>query len=160
MKGVADFYIQNRVLQCLKHEMGVPGICVNGRSRSRCTMARTRTLVTVHGTATRAASLYDLLRSDLLDGTLSPGSKLAIVALSEHDASSQTPDAAARSALSPGPGLHCGVDRYGPVGAWFAPFHHDQPSRQRSPRGWCLTGRPNPCVDRNAGNIDQISVII
>lgn len=54
-------------------------------------MARTPALVTAHGTATRATSLYDQLRTDLLDGSLNPGSKLAIEALSERYASSQTP---------------------------------------------------------------------
>jgi DNA-binding GntR family transcriptional regulator len=54
-------------------------------------MARTPALVTAHGAATRATSLYDQLRTDLLDGWLVPGSKLAIEALSERYASSQTP---------------------------------------------------------------------
>ncbi|MBC7729091.1 MAG: GntR family transcriptional regulator [Microbacteriaceae bacterium] len=54
-------------------------------------MARTPALVTAHGAATRATSLYDQLRTDLLDGSLVPGSKLAIEALSGRYASSQTP---------------------------------------------------------------------
>lgn len=54
-------------------------------------MARTPALATVNGTATRATSLYDQLRNDLLGGALEPGSKLAIEALAEHYASSATP---------------------------------------------------------------------
>ena len=54
-------------------------------------MARTPALTTTQGTATRATSLYDQLRTDLLDGSLVPGGKLAIEALSERYASSQTP---------------------------------------------------------------------
>jgi DNA-binding GntR family transcriptional regulator len=54
-------------------------------------MARTPALATVNGTATRATSLYDQLRTDLLDGALQPGSKLAIEALGEHYATSATP---------------------------------------------------------------------
>lgn len=42
-------------------------------------------------TATRATSLYDQLRGDLLGGVLEPGGKLAIEALAEHYASSATP---------------------------------------------------------------------
>ncbi len=54
-------------------------------------MARTPALATVTGTATRATSLYDQLRTDLLGGALEPGSKLAIEALAEHYATSATP---------------------------------------------------------------------
>ncbi|MFZ2389843.1 MAG: GntR family transcriptional regulator [Polaromonas sp.] len=60
-------------------------------------MTRTPTLVTVNGAATRATSLYDQLRTDLLDGVLAPGRKLAIEALCERYATSQTP---LREALS------------------------------------------------------------
>ena len=48
-------------------------------------------VVTVHGVATRATSLYDQLRTDLLGGVLEPGSKLAIEALAEHYQTSATP---------------------------------------------------------------------
>lgn len=54
-------------------------------------MARTPALATVNGTATRATSLYDELRTDLLAGVLEPGSKLAIEALAERYATSATP---------------------------------------------------------------------
>lgn len=54
-------------------------------------MARTPALATPAGTATRATNLYAQLRTDLLDGALLPGSKLAIEALSERYATSQTP---------------------------------------------------------------------
>ena len=54
-------------------------------------MARTPALATPQGTATRATSLYDQLRADLLDGSFLPGVKLAIEALGERYASSQTP---------------------------------------------------------------------
>jgi DNA-binding GntR family transcriptional regulator len=54
-------------------------------------MARTSALATVYGAATRATSLYDQLRTDLLAGVLEPGSKLAIEALAEHYATSATP---------------------------------------------------------------------
>lgn len=54
-------------------------------------MARTPALVTAQGAATRATSLYDQLRADLLDGALPPGCKLAIEALSERYSTSQTP---------------------------------------------------------------------
>jgi len=60
-------------------------------------MARTPALATVSGSATRATNLYDQLRTDLLDGALAPGSKLAIEALCECYATSQTP---LREALS------------------------------------------------------------
>ncbi|MBT9487940.1 MAG: GntR family transcriptional regulator [Rubrivivax sp.] len=55
------------------------------------TSARTPALATVHGIATRATSLYDQLRSDLLGGALEPGSKLAIEALAERYETSATP---------------------------------------------------------------------
>jgi DNA-binding GntR family transcriptional regulator len=55
------------------------------------TMARIPAPPTTNGTATLATSLYDQLRSDLLDGALLPGSKLAIEALAERYASSPTP---------------------------------------------------------------------
>lgn len=54
-------------------------------------MARTPTPPPLNGTATRATSLYDQLRADLLAGALEPGSKLAIEALAEHYATSATP---------------------------------------------------------------------
>ena len=54
-------------------------------------MARTPALATANGISTRATSLYDQLRSDLLDGALPPGSKLAIEALAERYAASPTP---------------------------------------------------------------------
>ena len=54
-------------------------------------MSRTPTPATVHGTATRATSLYDQLRADLLAGELEPGTKLAIEALAEHYETSATP---------------------------------------------------------------------
>jgi DNA-binding GntR family transcriptional regulator len=54
-------------------------------------MPRTPALATVNGAATRATSLYDQLRTDLLAGVLEPGSKLAIEALAEHYAISATP---------------------------------------------------------------------
>ena len=53
--------------------------------------ARTPTLASVNGAATRATSLHDQLRADLLGGVLEPGSKLAIEALAERYASSPTP---------------------------------------------------------------------
>jgi DNA-binding GntR family transcriptional regulator len=52
---------------------------------------RSLPLATVNGTATRATSLYDQLRADLLGGALEPGTKLAIEALAEHYATSATP---------------------------------------------------------------------
>ncbi len=55
------------------------------------TMARTPALATVNGAATRATSLYDQLRADLLGGELEPASKLAIEALAERYATSATP---------------------------------------------------------------------
>ena len=54
-------------------------------------MARTPALATLTGTATRATSLYDELRADLLGGALDPGAKLAIEALAERYATSATP---------------------------------------------------------------------
>lgn len=54
-------------------------------------MARPPALATVNGTATRATSLFDELRADLLAGVLEPGSKLAIEALAERYAASATP---------------------------------------------------------------------
>jgi DNA-binding GntR family transcriptional regulator len=54
-------------------------------------MARTPALATVNGTATRATSLFDHLRADLLAGVLEPGSKLAIEALAERYETSATP---------------------------------------------------------------------
>ncbi len=54
-------------------------------------MARTPALVTTHGTATRATSLYDQLRADLLGGEPEPGAKLAIEALAERYQTSATP---------------------------------------------------------------------
>jgi len=57
----------------------------------RDAMARTPALVTINGTATRATSLYDQLRTDLLDGELPPGSRLAIEALCTQYDTGQTP---------------------------------------------------------------------
>ena len=54
-------------------------------------MGRTPALTTTCGTATRATSLYDELHTDLLGGTLEPGSKLVIEALAEHYETSATP---------------------------------------------------------------------
>jgi DNA-binding GntR family transcriptional regulator len=54
-------------------------------------MARTPALATVNGAATRATSVYDRLRADLLAGEMEPGSKLAIEALAERYATSPTP---------------------------------------------------------------------
>lgn len=54
-------------------------------------MARTAAPATVNGTATRATSLYDQLRNDLLGGALEPGSKLAIEALADRYRTSATP---------------------------------------------------------------------
>lgn len=50
-----------------------------------------RALTPDPGAATRATNLYEQLRTDLLDGALAPGSKLAIEALAEHYATSATP---------------------------------------------------------------------
>jgi DNA-binding GntR family transcriptional regulator len=60
-------------------------------------MVRTSALASVSGTSTRATSLYDQLRTDLLDGVLAPGKKLATESLCERYATSQTP---LREALS------------------------------------------------------------
>ncbi len=54
-------------------------------------MARPTASAHPAGTPTRATSLYDQLRGDLLGGVLEPGSKLAIEALAERYASSATP---------------------------------------------------------------------
>jgi len=54
-------------------------------------MARTSALPSASGVATRATSLYDQLRTDLLAGQLEPGSKLAIEALADRYATSATP---------------------------------------------------------------------
>ena len=54
-------------------------------------MARTLALASLQGAATRATSLYDQLRADLLAGELEPGAKLAIEALAEHYRTSATP---------------------------------------------------------------------
>ena len=54
-------------------------------------MARTPALVSLNGVATRATSVYDQLRADLLAGDLEPGSKLAIEALAERYDTSATP---------------------------------------------------------------------
>ena len=50
-----------------------------------------RTSVPATGTATRATSLYDQLRTEVLAGVLEPGSKLGIEGLCERHATSQTP---------------------------------------------------------------------
>lgn len=44
-------------------------------------MPRTPALVTANGSATRATSVYDQLRAEVLGGVLEPGTKLAIQAL-------------------------------------------------------------------------------
>lgn len=54
-------------------------------------MSRTPALPSANGPATRATSLYDQLRTDLLGGVLEPGSKLAIEALSEAYDTGATP---------------------------------------------------------------------
>jgi DNA-binding GntR family transcriptional regulator len=54
-------------------------------------MPRSPTLAAVNGSATRATSLYDQLRTDLLSGALEPGSKLAIEALGGLYGTSATP---------------------------------------------------------------------
>jgi DNA-binding GntR family transcriptional regulator len=54
-------------------------------------MARPRVPLTVPGASTRATSLYDQLRGDLLGGDLEPGSKLAMEALAARYQSSATP---------------------------------------------------------------------
>jgi DNA-binding GntR family transcriptional regulator len=54
-------------------------------------MARTPALLTSTGTETRATSLYDQLRADVLSAALEPGSRLAIEALAERYATSTTP---------------------------------------------------------------------
>ncbi len=54
-------------------------------------MARTPVLSPASGSATRATSLYDQLRNDLLGGDMEPGSKLAIEALAERYETSATP---------------------------------------------------------------------
>ena len=54
-------------------------------------MARTAATVPMPGAATRATSVYDQLRADLLAGGIEPGAKLAIEALAEHYAASATP---------------------------------------------------------------------
>jgi DNA-binding GntR family transcriptional regulator len=54
-------------------------------------MARPTATAPAAGTATRATGVYDQLRTELLDGTMAPGSKLAIEALAERYATSPTP---------------------------------------------------------------------
>lgn len=54
-------------------------------------MARTPALATARGPATRATSVYDRLRAELLDGGREPGTKLAIEALAGHFSTSPTP---------------------------------------------------------------------
>jgi DNA-binding GntR family transcriptional regulator len=65
--------------------------------QSAAKMARTRALPTSNGTGTRATSLYDRLRTDLLRGALEPGSRLAMEALATRYDTSTTP---LREALS------------------------------------------------------------
>ena len=55
------------------------------------TMARTPVQSLSTGVSTRATSLYDQLRRDLLGGELEPGSKLALEALGERYEASATP---------------------------------------------------------------------
>lgn len=54
-------------------------------------MARTPALASPQGLETRATSVYDRLRTELLAGEFEPGSKLAIEALAERYATSATP---------------------------------------------------------------------
>lgn len=54
-------------------------------------MARTPALASTNGIATRATSVYDQLRADLLGGGLEPGTKLAIEALAGFYDTSATP---------------------------------------------------------------------
>ena len=55
-------------------------------------MARTHALpVAANGASTLATTLYDQLRTDLLAGLHEPGGRLAIEALCERYATSQTP---------------------------------------------------------------------
>jgi DNA-binding GntR family transcriptional regulator len=54
-------------------------------------MARTPALVTQNGTETRATSVYDRLREDLLGGALEPGAKLAMESLAERYSAGVTP---------------------------------------------------------------------
>lgn len=54
-------------------------------------MARMPALQTDSGAATRATSVYDQLRAALLDGSMEPGTRLAIEALAERYATSPTP---------------------------------------------------------------------
>ena len=54
-------------------------------------MARTPVPLSEVGAATRATSLYDQLRTDLLGGLIEPGNKLAIEALARRYATSATP---------------------------------------------------------------------
>lgn len=54
-------------------------------------MARTPAPAPQPGAATRATSVYDELRADLLGGVLEPGAKLAIEALAERYTASATP---------------------------------------------------------------------
>ena len=68
-----------------------PGPPARFRRTALQPMARAPLPTAAHGTATRATSLYDQLRADLLAGALDPGSKLAIEALAEHYATSATP---------------------------------------------------------------------
>ena len=55
------------------------------------TSPRRPALATSNGVPTRATSLFDQLRTDLLAGAMEPGSKLAIEALAERYATSATP---------------------------------------------------------------------
>jgi DNA-binding GntR family transcriptional regulator len=54
-------------------------------------MARAPALAPDPGVATRATNLHDQLRTDLLDGVLGPGTKLAIETLAECYSTSATP---------------------------------------------------------------------
>lgn len=54
-------------------------------------MARTRSLSTDGGNATRAANLYEQLRQEIVSGHLKPGSKLTLDALAERFSTSATP---------------------------------------------------------------------
>jgi len=58
----------------------------------RATMARTHALpAAANGASTLATTLYDQLRADVLAGLHEPGGRLAIEALCERYATSQTP---------------------------------------------------------------------
>jgi len=95
-------------------------------------MARTPALATVNGAATRATSLFDQLRADLLAGELEPGSKLAIEALAERYATSATPLREALNRLV-SDGL---VERREQRGFVVAPISAEDLAEITKTRGW------------------------